>query len=100
MRRLYLLIVLLISVNGLFAQLATLKGRVVTTDGQPAAFVNISLKNNANKNAGNTVTNDAGNFVFKNLQPGTITVIVSHTGLITKESVIELGENETKELQV
>jgi iron complex outermembrane recepter protein len=100
MRRLYLLFVLLIPGTGLFAQLATLKGRVVTTDGQPAALVNISLKNSSNKHSGNTVSNDAGFFVFKNLQPGIITVTVSHTGLVSKESVVDLKENETTELQV
>lgn len=71
----------------------TIKGKVVTTDGKPGAYVNVVLKE-INKTA---VANEAGLFVIRNIKPGSYTLQVSHTGLQTQEKQVELAAGDTKE---
>lgn len=63
--------------------LSAIKGKVVTGDGTPAAFVAVQIKE---KNRG-TLTNEKGEFVFKRMQPGHYTLQVMLIGykVITKE---------------
>ena len=96
MRRLYLLLAFLVVNQCLFAQSSILKGRVLTTDGQPAPYVNISIKDRTKA----TATDQDGQFIIRNLKPGTVIVVVSHTGLETKESTIELTDNHTSSIEV
>jgi len=70
-----------------------IKGKVVTTDGNPGAYVNVVLKE-INKTV---VTDEAGLFVLRNIKPGTYTLQVSHTGLQSQEKQVELAAGETKE---
>jgi iron complex outermembrane receptor protein len=101
MRRLYMFLLFLLVTQTTFSQLAILKGRVLTTDGQPAAFVNIKIKNQDKSGAQKTaVTNENGRFLIKNLSAGVFTVTVSHIQLKTKESVVDLRENETSNLDI
>jgi iron complex outermembrane receptor protein len=101
MRRLYVIVLFLIGSQTIFSQSSILKGRVRTTDGQPAALVNIAIRNADGSNTQKTaVTSESGQFILKNLASGIFTVVISHTSLKTKESVIELKENETFNLDV
>jgi len=101
MRRLYLFVVLLIINQALFSQTAILKGRVTTTDNQPAAFVNITVKNLSRPTVvKSTATNESGFFILKNLLPGSVTVSVSYTGIKTQESNVELIENATATIEL
>ncbi|MDF2189915.1 TonB-dependent receptor [Paraflavitalea sp. CAU 1676] len=72
---------------------ATIKGKVVTTDGNPGSFVNIVLKE-INKTV---VADEAGFYILKGVKPGTYTLLVSHTGLQTQEKKVELAAGDTKE---
>ncbi len=70
----------------------TIKGKIVTTDGKPGAYVNVVLKE-TNKA---TVADEDGVFIIRNIKPGTYTLQVSHTGLQTQEKAVELAAGDTK----
>lgn len=73
-------------------QTGTIKGKIVTTDGKPGAYVNVVVKE-INKV---TVADEAGLFVIRNIKPGTYTLQVSHAGLQTQEKAVELAAGDTK----
>ncbi len=75
------------------ANTGIIKGKVVTTDGNPGAYVNVVLKE-INKTV---VTDEAGLFALRNIKPGTYTLQVSHTGLQSQEKQVELAAGDTKE---
>lgn len=80
--------------NPSLPDLATvLKGVVRTSDGKPAANVNVILKDS--KFA--TTTNELGEYYFYNLPEGRYTIIVSFTGLKTVQSEFELKKGEVKQ---
>ncbi len=68
-----------------------LRGSVQTSDGKPAALVNVLIKE---INIG-TTTNEAGEYFFNAVPAGKYTLVVSFTGLKTVETSIEIknGEN-------
>lgn len=70
--------------------LAAIKGKVITGDGTPAAYVAVQIKE---KNRG-TLTNEKGEFVFKRMQPGhyTLEVILMGYKTVTKEVDVEQDE--------
>jgi iron complex outermembrane recepter protein len=74
-----------------FAQKATIKGTVHTSDGQPAEMVNVGLKSTAKV----TQVNGKGEFELSNVEPGKYTLIVFLIGLETKEQEIEVKAGET-----
>src|SRR4030095_1791164 len=67
-----------------------LKGIVRTSDGKPAAFVNVQLKETKN----GTMTNEFGEYFFYNLAEGKYTIVVSYVGLKTIQSEIEIKKGE------
>ena len=75
------------------ANTGIIKGKVVTTDGNPGAYVNVVQKE-INKTV---VTDEAGLFALRNIKPGTYTLQVSHTGLQSQEKQVELAAGDTKE---
>lgn len=79
------LFIVLISVSG-FAQNGTLKGKITTSDGQPAEFVNVGLL--GTKKA--ISTNANGEYILDDIQPGAYVLKVSFVGL----------ESQSKEVQV
>lgn len=68
----------------------SISGNITTTDNQPAAFVNIFIRN-TNKY---TTSDEKGFFIIKNVKEGTYTLEISMTGLKTQERTIEV-KNET-----
>lgn len=70
--------------------LAAIKGKVITGDGTPAAYVAVQIKE---KNRG-TLTNEKGEFVFKRMQPGhyTLEVILMGYKTVTKEVDVDQDE--------
>lgn len=92
MRRTGLLTLMLLLMFAAVAQNGTIRGMVKTTDGRPAADVNVALKNQGRA----TSTNSEGNFEFKNVKEGDYTIIVSFVGLKTQEKSLQLkaGENQ------
>lgn len=69
---------------------SSISGTVKTSDGAPASFVNINLKE-AHKG---TVTTEDGAYQLKGLQAGTYTLQVSFVGLQTQEKTISLSKNQ------
>lgn len=87
-----LLVLLLICTQLVFAQHAQIKGVVKTSDSKPAEGVTVSIKG---LNRG-TVTNKDGEFLIKNLNAGSYTVIASSIGLGTQEKSVSVTTAETQ----
>jgi len=69
-----------------FGQNATIKGKINTSDGKPAEFVNVQL-NGTNKG---TIANENGEYKIERIKAGTYKLKVSLVGLETKEQEIEV----------
>ena len=65
-------------------------GEIKTTDGQPAAFVTVYIKEN-NKTA---ITDEGGRFTVRNLKSGAYTLEISMTGLKPQQKTVEIKNNE------
>ncbi len=68
------------------------KGKLVTDDGKPAAYVSLFLKDTRLK----VSSNEAGEYVFEHVPNGHYTVIASYVGLQTQTVNIEVINGETK----
>ncbi|RYY17612.1 MAG: TonB-dependent siderophore receptor, partial [Chitinophagaceae bacterium] len=68
------------------AQTGSIRGSVKTQDGHPAESVNITLKDTRK----GTAVDKKGNFLIKNINPGSYTVMASFTGLKTQERVVDI----------
>lgn len=71
----------------------SIAGRVLTSDGKPAAYVTLTIKETHK----HVVTSNNGNFAVKNLQPGTYTLTVSCVGCKpqTQQVNVEAGKTAT-----
>ena len=88
----FIICIFLISTTNSFSQNSgKLKGTITTSDGEPAAGINIVLKNTKY----GTLTNDDGFFEFKKIKANTYTLQVSLTGYETLEQEITVSENKT-----
>lgn len=87
------LVLLVITFFGItaFAQqnLGKIKGTIITSDNEPAAGVNIILKDSKYS----TITNDDGSFEFNRIKANTYTLQVSLTGHETIEKQVTVEEN-------
>jgi len=72
------------------ASAVALKGVVRTSDGKPAAFVNVQLKETKQ----GTMTNEVGEYFFYNIPEGRYNVVVSYVGLKTIQAEIEIKKGE------
>jgi iron complex outermembrane recepter protein len=72
-----------------------IKGKVITIDGKPAAWVTVQIKNTTIA----TVTDEDGFFMLQSLKPGNYTVCISYTGLPTREKTINLSEDAIVEIE-
>ncbi len=86
----------MLSILSAHAQTAALKGRIRTRDGQPAAYVNVALKEAAK----GTATDERGDYWLKNVPPGSYTVVTSSVGLRTQEKTVTLAAGQTLTLDV
>src|SRR5688572_26246001 len=87
-----LILSFLVLINaGLLAQhKGSVSGTVKTSDGKPAGYVTVSLKNT---NRG-TSTNSSGQYEIKNIPAGAYTLVASFVGLETKTQEIEVRGGE------
>ncbi len=67
-------------------QTGTISGKVTTSDGKAAEFVNVGIKGTTKGD----VADKGGNFEILNLKPGTYTVFASLVGLASQEKTVEL----------
>ena len=68
-----------------------LKGKIITSDGNPAAFVNVIIKNTSL----GTITDDTGSFEIKSIPKGNYVLECSLLGLETKNVSFSIIKNET-----
>lgn len=93
MKKIYALLVLLTGLSAT-AQTGTIKGKISTTDGKPAADVNVVVEQTGR----GAVSLEDGSFVVRNIKTGSHTLTVSHAGLqtvsqhvtVVRDSVVDL----------
>lgn len=88
----FVVILMLLSTN-IKAQTksASINGQIKTSDGKPAGYVSVGLKN-SNKA---THTDENGNFIIKNLAAGQYVIKVSAVGVKVQEKEISVAEGES-----
>lgn len=69
----------------------SVSGSIKTSDGNPAAYVNVGLKNTGKT----TQTDEKGNFTFKNITPGTYTIKTSAIGVSAQEKSVTVIAGQT-----
>lgn len=89
---------ILFSFLSVFAQQnhGKIKGIITTSDGDPAAGVNIILKNTKY----GTVSNDDGTFEFNKVRANSYILQVSLNGYETSETALNVTENETTSINI
>ncbi|EJL62825.1 TonB-dependent receptor [Flavobacterium sp. CF136] len=94
----FIICLFLISSASVFSQQSNgkIKGIITTSDGDPAAGVNVVLKNSKYT----TTANDDGRFEFNRVKPNAYTLQVSLTGYETLTQDITVTENQTTTLQL
>lgn len=94
----FIICLFLISSASVFSQQSNgkIKGIITTSDGDPAAGVNIVLKNSKYS----TVSNEYGAFDFNRVKPNTYNLQISLTGYETLTQDVTVTENQTTTLQL
>jgi iron complex outermembrane receptor protein len=72
------------------SQTGTIQGKIKTSDGAPAEYINITVKGTTL----GTTANSKGAYQIRNVKIGDATLVVSFIGLNTKEIIIEVKNNE------
>ncbi|AXE21401.1 TonB-dependent siderophore receptor [Runella rosea] len=94
--KIYLSLALLLLSSWAMAQHATIKGRITTSDGKAAEFVNVNLKG-AGKG---TVTNQEGEFLFEKVKAGNYALQVSFVGLETQTQSVSVTAGQVSDVNV
>jgi len=76
------------------AQNSSITGKIITSDGKPAAFVNISIKEN-NKSS---ISREDGSYTIITGNECTCMLVVSYVGLKTLEKVVSIQSGENVEV--
>ncbi len=74
----------------------SIKGCVITSDGQPGSFVTIQVKSSGR----GTVTDVKGDFSLRKLEPGTYTLQLSLMGYNSKEQDVTVNAGSTTQVQI
>ena len=69
-------------------------GKVMSSDGQPVAWVSISVKNTSLS----AISDEEGTFVLKNIKSGTYSIVASYTGFPPVEEIINVSDDHTSEI--
>ncbi|WP_238533589.1 carboxypeptidase-like regulatory domain-containing protein [Pedobacter agri] len=91
----YLAFIFLVLTGTAYAQSknGSISGSIKTSDGNPAAFVSVGLKNTSKT----TQTDEQGNFTIRNVSPGKYTIKISAVGVkVIEKSVTVTADNESK----
>ncbi|WP_143308988.1 TonB-dependent receptor [Chitinophaga vietnamensis] len=84
MKQVYTIIGLLLLNLTVLAQTGTIKGKISTADGQPAAYVTVGVKDTKK----GTITDEAGSFILKNVKAGSHVLVISFTGMQTLHNTV------------
>jgi iron complex outermembrane receptor protein len=90
LKHFYFIISLILINLTVLAQNGTVKGKISSADGQPAAFVTIGLKDTKK----GTLTDEDGLFTLKNVKPGNYTLVISYTGTKTLHNQVTVGADQ------
>jgi iron complex outermembrane receptor protein len=90
MKTLYLIVLFLISVTTHAQTTGSVGGTISTSDGDPAEFVNVSLKGTGK----GAVADKNGNYLIINIAPGSYTLEASFVGLEIQQQTIEIKAGE------
>lgn len=96
LHRLLLFITGILITTTLYAQSArenngTIRGTIITSDGNPAAFVTVRLKNSKSGN----ISNEQGEYTIKNVKPGQWIVVVTTVASATQEKEVTVSAGQT-----
>jgi iron complex outermembrane receptor protein len=83
-------------VTQVFAQKGSLKGIVTSSDGKPAPFVSILLKETSK----GINSDDRGEFSISQIKPGNYTLVASFVGYKTLQQQIKIEDNKTLNLSL
>jgi iron complex outermembrane receptor protein len=78
------------------AQTGAIHGRIITSDGQPAGSVTITVKDT--KRA--TLSGADGTFILRKISTGQQVLVVSFVGLKTQETELTVAADQTTEVNV
>ena len=87
------LALLILLSNYCFSQTGNIKGKVFTSDGQPAPNVSVTVPS-LHKG---TITNENGAFMLRNLPEGDVLLLISHTGMETVEEHVTVEDTRVTE---
>lgn len=73
-----------------------IRGKVTTSDGQPAVGVNVTVKNTRKS----TFTDEEGNFLINGLEPGDYQLEISLVGYETKQENVTVENGKTARVQI
>ncbi|NMM49523.1 TonB-dependent receptor [Marinigracilibium pacificum] len=79
---------------GIKAQNGSIEGQITTSDGEPAAFVNIILEGTTK----GTSSNEKGFYRITEIKPGEYTIIASFVGLDKQSKEVEISRGTTTKL--
>lgn len=82
------------SLQVIFAQSGVIKGKITTSDGKPAEFVNVILKGMTK----GTIADAEGNYQITNLKEGNYTVQATFVGLKTESKKVTITNGQTQNL--
>ncbi|MGX5820373.1 TonB-dependent siderophore receptor [Chitinophaga lutea] len=85
-----------VSVQAQQATAGSIRGTILTNDGQAAPYVSVSLKD---RNRG-VITDEKGEFLFRRVQPGPYTVQVSLVGYAPAEQTVHVEAGKTASLHI
>ena len=88
---LYLILLVLCTAPAFAQSQGSIRGFVKTSDGSPASFVNVNLKNTRR----GTTTLEDGGYQLKGISAGTYTLQVSFVGLQTQEKLVTVKTGRT-----
>jgi iron complex outermembrane recepter protein len=79
---------------GAHPQTGTIKEQIQTSDRQPAAYVNVVIKETGK----GTISDEAGTYLLKLIKAGAYTVITSFVGFQTQEKQVTVESGQTVDL--
>ena len=76
------------------SQNGSVSGTIKTSDGNPAAYVSVGLKNTGKT----TQTDEKGNFLIKNVAPGSYIIKISAIGVSVQEKQVAVTANQVSQI--
>ena len=90
------LVLLLLCLNVFAQQSGSIRGKITSSDGKPAEYVSVQLKERKQS----TLTNAKGEYKLNNVKPGNYTIKVSAIGLNTEEKQVTVTEGTATEVDL